>query len=649
MFFVLSGFLVGNWLLASVRVGPGRVEHSIRSGSSLWQQFLRRRARRLIPALVACVGVVGIVVAAGYPDDPNQWTAWWRGGLGGLTGTANWVEMVTQRDYFASSGRGAVFGHLWSLGVEMQAYLLLAVLVPVVWRLVGFRCAEVFAVLATLSYSWQAVVATAAAKDGSMGGGHAYFGTDTRIGAVFLGVATAAFVRRSASREPVLFPWVAEAIVSVALLGLLLLFVHVEGTDLSLYRGWFCLTALSTAVVIGASCVASQQGISTRAAWLLGSPPMRWLGSRSYGVYLWHWPVFVMTRPIAGVPMSAWGFAQRVVLVAILSEVSFTWIETTPVTAINAMENWRFNWHINVPRLVVPLRIVPAPRRAAELVGAAMVGSVITLVATLGAVTSAAAPAASRLAPVPLASGIGELIPVSADPSSTTVGAPTTLHISSNEQLPESTLPSTALLSTALLSTTVLLTTLPSTVPATTFPPLVFDPANVTIIGDSVLQAASPALRARLGQSIVIDAKIGRQFVQAGSVVDGLRVEGRLRAMVVVALGTNGPFNDAAIDGLIAQLADRELVAFVMVKAPRRWEGKVNQTLRRAQERHPNVIVIDWPTVVQQRRLRLPDGVHPAPVAASVYAELLVGALSGAVQAWPCSSPAGCSTSTVLP
>ena len=112
--------------------------------------------------------------------------------------------------------------------------------------------------------------------------------------------------------------------------------------------------------------------------------------------------------------------------------------------------------------------------------------------------------------------------------------------------------------------------------------------------------------------------------------VKALRSEGRLKPIVVVALGTNGPFREADIDALIAELHDRRTLAFVQIEVPRRWKKSVNERFLNAKLQHPAIVLVDWPSRVKASRLRLPDGVHPAPKAAASYADLLIETLGSA-------------------
>ncbi len=169
-FFVLSGFLVTRALLAELG----------RNGRISLRSFARRRARRLAPGLFVMLATVSAVVVLSFPDQVSHLR---RGAVGALTGTSNWLEL-TNGDYFATFGRGPVLRHLWSFAVELQAYAILPCLLSLIWVRTK-RHADVAIALGLFTlagYGWQAYVAIR-----HPGTSRPYFGTDSRIAAVFAG------------------------------------------------------------------------------------------------------------------------------------------------------------------------------------------------------------------------------------------------------------------------------------------------------------------------------------------------------------------------------------------------------------------------------------------------------------------------------
>jgi hypothetical protein len=136
------------------------------------------------------------------------------------------------------------------------------------------------------------------------------------------------------------------------------------------------------------------------------------------------------------------------------------------------------------------------------------------------------------------------------------------------------------------------------------------------------------ALQARFGPNIVVDTQVGRQFTSGIERANALRYDGKLKPIVIIGLGTNGPFSEKQIEALIAELSDRKTVAFVKVVVPRRWQKTVNEALDKAKERHPEILLIDWPAWVSDYKVRLQDGVHPTVRGARLYAELMATALT---------------------
>jgi hypothetical protein len=181
----------------------------------------------------------------------------------------------------------------------------------------------------------------------------------------------------------------------------------------------------------------------------------------------------------------------------------------------------------------------------------------------------------------------------------------------------------------------------PAAVPTPEMPALAPAPAPApalpwtTGIGDSVMLGAAPALEARFGPQLVLEATVGFQMVDAPALVQRLADEGRLGDVVLLHLGANGPFPDSTIDEIMA-IVGRRPVLLVNVKVPRRWEAEVNDRLAAAAERYPNIEVVDWRTVSESEDgLLWRDGHHLTPAGAERYADLVASYAAGAVHADP--------------
>jgi peptidoglycan/LPS O-acetylase OafA/YrhL len=559
VFFVLSGFLVTGALFTELKQ-CSRIDVL---------RYAQRRLRRLGPALALMLLVVSAVVLVGFPDETRHLQ---RGVAGALTGTSNWAELILGGDYFAAFGRGPVLRHLWSFAVEVQAYVLLPFILTVLWKMTKQRAGRVAGWsfgLAAGCYGWQYFVA-ARYPDSS----RAYFGTDTRFGAILLGAGLAVAVTGTpalSARWRVLLP--GSGFLALGALGWVC--ANLQGTDPWVYRGGLAVVGLLTCVLIGSIVSVQFCSKSNALNVVLGCSPLRWLGTRSYGVYLWHWPIFVLSRPVMGEPLPLVPLLARLAITCLVAEGSFRFVESRS------------------ERCPIQIRH-RSVRRVGELVFALIVGTLISGVATASPIATAPAWQVS-IEPVPVA-------------TTTPTTTPTTPTISG----PTSTVP----VSPSGVE-------LPLTVPLRRI-----TGSEITLIGDSVMLAAEPTLRSRLGAEVIVDARVGRQFKEGKSRVEALRVAGNLRAVVVVGLGTNGPFSGEEIDQLISALSDRELLVFVLVKAPRRWEKNVNATLHAAQQRHPGIVLVDWPSLVKSQRLRLPDGVHPTPKSAAAYADSILDSIN---------------------
>jgi peptidoglycan/LPS O-acetylase OafA/YrhL/lysophospholipase L1-like esterase len=275
-FFVLSGFLITSLLLAEWR-GAGRIA---------LPAFWARRARRLLPALflvLAAVAVYGAVIAA-----PVELEHLRNDGLTALGYVANWGQIFSHQSYFESFAVPSPLRHTWSLAIEEQFYLVWPLVVAGVlrWRRGSIRSLTVVTgALLTASAVWMIVL-----YEPGVDPTRVYYGTDTRAQSLLMGALLALCLTRL--RRP-LGPKATRALhggALVAAVSLGWIWVHTSEGAGWLYRGGFTLCALLVAIVI-ASVTRSMPGLLGA---LLSVRPLRWVGEVSYGLYLWHWPLYVL-------------------------------------------------------------------------------------------------------------------------------------------------------------------------------------------------------------------------------------------------------------------------------------------------------------------------------------------------------------------
>ena len=313
VFFVLSGFLITTLLLAELEA-----TERIRFG-----QFYRRRARRLLPALIAVLVVSTVLVLTVARDAAAVFR---QDAISALTYTTNWWYIVDSRTYFELLGRPPLLQHLWSLGIEEQFYLVWPTVCFLVWRRWRRRGVGYFALSgAVLGTVWMCVLGIVNGPLDPTTTARLYFGADTHAMTVLTGAALAVVWRPN--RLPLRIPTSAQVSIAVtgvcSLLGLTAFFLWASEASEWLFRGGFLAVALVTVPLIAA---ASHPAGAFGAA--LGTPVLRWLGTRSYGIYLWHWPIFLVTRPDLDIPLRGfWAGAASVAATLVVAEGSYRWIE----------------------------------------------------------------------------------------------------------------------------------------------------------------------------------------------------------------------------------------------------------------------------------------------------------------------------------
>ncbi len=575
VFFVLSGFLVTALLLTERQ----------RFGHFSLARFWGRRARRLLPAVAVLLAAVAVAVPLLAPDQGYRL----RGDLGAaLAYVSNWRLIFENQSYFQATGRPPLLQHLWSLAVEEQFYLVWPLLLGVGLRVTGRRRRVGLAAvgLALLSTLLMAIL-----HDPTADPSRVYYGTDTRLAALLVGAALACYwPARSAKRAPLVPRPVLDLVGWVALVALIFCVRDVHQYRPGLYRGGFLGVALLAAVVVAVGAARRPTSFGR----FLAQPPLVWLGKRSYSVYLWFWPVFMLTRPHADVPLTGLPLlALRLAITLALASASYRFVEE-PIRN-GALSRLRPALHRQRGRWAFQ------PALTWGVAGCLVVGAIGTgiLVKRTDSRTFVAA-AHADVEPVSVAAPAPDPTPTTVAATSTTsVDVPTTVT-------PEAPAP-------------------PAPPPPTEPLPVVH--AQVTALGESVLLAARRGLEAAI-DGIEIDAAIGRQTKDAIAVARERRDKGQLADQVIVHVGNNGPITAGQFDDLMEALSGVEKVIVVNVRVPRPWEGPNNDVLAEGVKRTPNAVLADWNgTSASRPEVFADDGVHFAPNGMRLFVELIVSKL----------------------
>ncbi len=579
VFFVVSGFLITSLLLADRR----------QSGGIGFREFWRRRALRLLPALFVLLAVCAVTVPIIASDQASRL----HGDLLAAVGYAtNWRLIFQHQSYFQAIGRPPILQHLWSLAIEEQFYLLWPLILfgLLLWRRRASRVVGPI-LLAIVGSTVLMAVLYHPATDPS----RVYYGTDTRMETILVGAALACvwlpdrLVGDVSPRARLLI----EGAGTAALIGVGTIMWSSNQFDSFLYRGGFLLVAVLTALAIA---VASHPAAHRFQA-VLGCGLLVWIGRRSYGIYLWHWPIFMVTRPgidiaLTGLPLQA----LRVGLTLGVAELSYRFIERP---ARNGA----------LGRMWSELRTLPGrltlPSGRTALVAGGIVAGVAALV--VGVVVP-------HQAPLP-PSFLSHVASAEAPPPTTT---PLTTVATTTPTDPDSRdVPAIGLRGPVTSTST-------STSTTTAPPP----PAVVTAIGDSVMLETLPALHQHI-PNLYANAAVSRQFGAAVPLVAQLAASGQLGNDLIIDLGTNGRIIGTDIQAIMTAATPVRKVVFVNVKASRPWESSDNNTLRTVTAQYPNAVLVDWHTFGDAHpSIFWSDGIHLKPQFIDTYARLVAAAVS---------------------
>ena len=539
LFFVLSGYLITSLLL---------VEWEARNRIDL-RRFWLRRARRLLPALVVVV-LASLALAAIFA---RQDLAHTRGdALSSLLYYTNWHEIIANHSYFNLMGNPSLLQHTWSLAIEEQFYIVWPLLLVPCLVLVGRRRLPMLIIAGIAASAALMWILYNPNGDPS----RVYYGTDTRAFLLLMGILLALvwpWIQRLRQALPLL-----ELFGVAALVGTVLLFRQMHEFNPTLYRGGD-LAAAFCFVVLVAAVAHPRTGIGEA----LGVAPLRWVGERSYGIYLWHWPIIVLvagvnTRPSPGVVVA------EAALVLTAAALSYKFVEQ-PIRTGSLQR-----------------RLARHPRRyRLEVVGAGALG-LVTAFAILFVTPASLNPVSSYVSP-PKARGATH----HRQTTTTTVVSRQTGH----NQKQQPSLP----------------------------------PGQILALGDSVMLGCSSQLKTALHHHVRVDATIGRQVEDTVNELQGLRRHHRLTKNVVLQVGNNGPLWYHDLVRLRHALHGIPDIVVVNVRNSTSWQDESNHALANWLQGWPAAHLADWYGSSTSKMLQ--DGTHPWPYACTIYARLIADAL----------------------
>lgn len=589
VFFVISGYLITT-LLVTESANTGRVS---------LKAFWLRRARRLLPALWTLLIAVTVYISLFERDALGTL----RGDvIGALAYGFNWFQIWTGSSYFSAFGF-VPLRHLWSLAVEEQFYLIwpLVMMVLLKGRHRHLHAVGFLFLLTSISISIYVASVYQPGVVGSIGQtpqqylslfehtvarlDYLFLGTLSRAGGLFIGAALAMFWR----------PWEStrNARVSsrhfinlVGLSGLVSLGVMMwkfrdvveggieggsRGYDL-LFRGGFLLVGVASIAAI-ASAVYPGVSIAHR---ILDIGILRWVGQRSYGLYLYHWPIFQFYRQFAGKPLNIGEFGGLLLVALIFTELSYRFIEIPVRTG--AFSSW---WHgIRHPKFDSDF----ARRR-----GVFALGTVFAVLPIFALVSMATANVK-----------LDEIAQSLKDNEKVVIDVLTT---------------------TTVTATTI--TGVVTTVPMVTTTILDGQVIDIFAIGDSVMLGAADILTKR---GITVDALKSRAYIQALEIVNFMKSVNRLGQAVIIHLGTNNFVDQKTLDAIMVPLVDVQVVLFLTAHVPEKaWQDPNNILIRALPDQYENVKILDWYAIAEAHPEYLyGDEIHLNEVGQEVYADLIM-------------------------
>lgn len=542
VFFAVSGYLITDLLLQEWK----------QTGKINIKQFYYRRMKRLYPALVAM-----LIGASAYI------TLFQRNLLNNLRGNVlsslfyvnNWWQINHGMSYFDRFAGESPFTHIWSLAVESQNYLIWPVVFVLLMKFVKNK-ANVF--LGILGAALVSAILMAVLYVPGSDPTRVYYGTDTRLFSILLGSALA-FVWPSTRLKSQIPPQAKRilngaGLVTMILLILSFLFLRDDLTFVY-YGGMFLVSLLSVLLV----AITAHPGASWN-RWLT-NPVFSWIGKRSYGIYLYQFPVMIFYE--AKVNVANHIFLHTIIevlLIGLVTELSYRFVEK-PLRYFNYRKSF-----------TTLKNSFYAPLKSRRKIGFIFSG-LLTLIAVVGII----------IAPANQVDANQQALQKQIEQNKKAADKTETVQSSSETQQTDQTTESSE--APKSLADKYSLSNREIT-KAKKF--------KITAFGDSVLLAGSKGLT-EIFPKMVVDGEVGRQLKDSPPLLQELKDKGELNDTILLSLGTNGAFSQEDFAQIMHVLGDKHQVFVLNTHVPtRRWQNDVNSTLEAVAKEYKNVHLIDW-------------------------------------------------------
>lgn len=569
VFFVISGYLITGILINEIE----------ESGGVDLKNFWLRRIRRLLPAVLS-MAVVMIFVSAVV--NRVVFTKGCNDLLSAVFGYNNWWQIFRKVSYFENAGAPSPFTHCWSLAIETQFYLIYPILLILLSkaRNRGKVFAAVTAVLAMISVVLMGVLYS---PDGDPS--RVYYGTDTRAFSLLIG-ALAAIQKEYHIIKVKLRGKLWAVIGSISVLILIGMMMLISSYSSFLYYGGQAIVSVLAAFVVYAVTV-SRSLLNI----ILGSNILKWIGDRSYSIYLWHYPIIVL---MSGGKRAAWWIViLEVVLSVGFAELSYRFIETPVrhgiigeyIGIINSRPHNRRERH----------RQIQVARRSLKAMAAV------------------------------LATGLALSLCIAFVPKKTTLDTVAKREKKATEV--------TKLTNQKLREQKAKAKKTAKTSKSTMTDEELLKNVQMLLIGDSITVDVTDYFYKVLPNSIS-DTKIGRSTLTGVKVFDEYQTQKKWDGDgVIFALGTNGPMYDTL--GRIRQKVGDKPLFLTTVHAPKEdFEGSNNEEIRKFVKEHEHTYLIDWYTASADHPEYFDqDDTHLLPKGAEAYAQCIKDAVLKAMRA----------------